>query len=101
MVWLLVGCVLSRYHAFQLVIGLPHPDRECKSGPLVPIEEVARLLNNDGFGIIGAPSHVWRNGMSDSLDRMHNSGKLRILSISHTEVDDSQCLYYTALVRGI
>ena len=84
-----------------MVVSLPHPTRDCDGSPLVSLDEIARVLNNDGFGIIGGPSRIWRVGMSDALDRLHNSGKLGILSIQFTEDEENKCLYYMAVIRGI
>ena len=68
---------------------------------MVPLSEIARVLNEDGYGLVGAPSQVWRNGLSESMDALHNAGKFRILSVQHTELDEHSCLYYMALVRGV
>lgn len=84
-----------RHHSHQLIVCLCPPDR----GDIIPMSEISRILNYDGYAIVGATGKMWKDkSLFPQLEAL--SQHLEILSIQTTDFNDIECLYYMALLRA-
>jgi hypothetical protein len=68
---------------------------------LVNLSEIARVLNEDGFALIGFPAKIWReHKLLHQIADLDKSGRMIWLSLQFTEMDDLRMLYYMVLIRG-
>jgi hypothetical protein len=79
------------------VVSLPHPTRHRTSH--VSPSNLVKLINFDGFGVLGASSTIWREeGLLDEIMALQDQGLVRLRSLFQTELDDEKCFYYVAVL---
>ncbi len=95
-----ISDVFCRANSFNFVLNLV-PVSRSDSG--VSIAEMLRVITSTGYGILGAPAHVWQGeNLFEEIQSLDKQGKLTFLSLQSikcpVENDPNNLIEYSLTV---